>query len=44
MENQLFSAFQGRIFQVPPHHWRIFFNGKIDAYEGHYIIVLDVPK
>ena len=24
MENQLESDFQGRILQVPRHHWRIF--------------------
>ena len=44
MENQLESGCQGRIIQVPRHHWRIFLTATIDAHEGQDIVVMDNPN
>ena len=44
MENQLESACQESILQVPGNHWRIFLTETIDAYCGKYIMVMDVTN
>ena len=42
MENQLDSGFRGMVLQVPSHHCMILLTAEIDAYEGQYIMVMDV--
>ena len=44
MENQLDSGFQGMVLQVPSHHCMILLTAEIDAYEGQYIMVMDVLR
>ena len=44
MENELESGCQGKILQVPQHHWGVFFMAEIYAYERRDIMVLGVPN